>query len=181
MFNEFIALRARARVNRDNAIAEIRREYETALEKIDALQQELLGKSTIHHSRISAAVEAVMPKDADFTTNDIVAALELAEPGRAWKKRALEHQINRLREQGVVRRLKRATSNQPALFVRVDAPNRGPQLEDVSLRRAIGQALTKPMNTTEVLVAVLESGYQTEMSKANLRHTIVAGRFRGRL
>ena len=28
------------------------------------------------------------------------------------------------------------------------------------------------MNTTEVLVAVLESGYQTGMSKANLRHTI---------
>jgi len=172
MLTEFNALRARAKINRDKALADVQRDYELALEKIQALQEELLGATRERNTRLSAAIESVMPREADFTSGDLLAALENLEPGRAWKKRSIDNHIAYLRERGLVRRLKRSKSNEPAVYVRVAEPLRGPQTEDMPLREAIGQALTKPMNTTEVLVAVLESGYQTEMSKSNLRHTI---------
>ena len=80
--------------------------------------------------------------------------------------------IHRLRELGLIRRVRRARSNEPAMYARVEAPPRGQQVDDTSLMQAIGQALVRPMNTAEVSVAVLESGYQTKMSKSNFRYAV---------
>jgi hypothetical protein len=172
MNTEFMALRTRARINRDKAIEAIRRDYEVALEKIATLEQELLGQSTNRLTRVGAAIESVIPLEADFTTTDLLAALETAHSHRAWYKRSVDAHVNRLRERGLIRRVRGAKSNEPAVYVRVALPVRGTQVEDGSLLQAIGNALVRPMNSSEVTVAVLEAGYQTKMTKSNLRYNV---------
>ncbi len=172
MLDEFNALRTRARINRDRALAAVRREYEVALEKIAALQQELLGQQSTRKGRVGAAIESVIPLDTDFTVNDVVTALEDKEPERPWHYRSVYDHLIRLREQGLLRLVRRARSNEPAVFVRVETPLKGRQLDDVPLLAAIGKVFVRPMTLTEIMVAMIESGYQTKMSKVNLRHTV---------
>lgn len=170
--NEFNALRARARTKRDNAIAEVRSDYEAALVQIAALEQDLLGKVSSRYKSITAAIESVLPREATFTTVDVMASLEAMDPRRTWRKRSIDWTISRLRERGLVKRLKRATIHEPAVYVRSEAPVEPGPLADMTLLQVIGSVLTRPMTTTEVVVAVLEAGYQTSMSKTNLRNTV---------
>jgi hypothetical protein len=169
MSTEFVALRARARDKRDKAIAEIRRDYEAALVQIAALEQDLLGKVSSRHKKISSAIESVIPSDRTFTTLDILTALEALDPRRVWRKRSIDYVLTALRRKGLIRRLKRATIHERASYVRAGAPAAEPPLADMTLFQVIGQVLTRPMTTTEVVVAALEAGYQTTMEKRNLR------------
>lgn len=73
----------RAQDKRDKLIAAAKREYEQTLIAIAALEQDLLGKVSSRHKKISACIESVIPKDRTFTTTDILAALEALDPGRA--------------------------------------------------------------------------------------------------
>lgn len=179
MSNEFNALRARARDKRDKAIAEIRAEYEAQLVQIAALEQDLLGKVSSRHKKISSAIESVIPRDATFTTADIMAALEALDPRRAWRKRSIDNHFSRLRERGLIRRIKRATIHEPAVYVRPEAPVAAAPLEDMTLLQVIGKVLVRPMTTTEVCVAVLEAGYQTAMAKTALRNHVTRQLSRG--
>jgi hypothetical protein len=43
---------------------------------------------------------------------------------------------------------------------------------DLTLLQVIGKVLTRRMTTTEIVVAVLEAGYQTTMGKTNLRNHV---------
>jgi len=179
MSNEFNALRARARDKRDKAIAEIRREYEAQLVQIAALEQDLLGKVSSRYKKISAAIESVIPRDAEFTTGYIMAGLEALDPRRTWRKRSIDNHISRLRERGLIKRLKRATIHEPAVYARVDAPVKAAPLDDMTLLQVIGKVLVRPMTTTEVVVAVLEAGYQTTMAKTALRNHVTRQLGRG--
>ena len=167
--NEFNALRSRARERRDKAIAEARREYNAQLVKIAELEQDLLGKVQTGHKKISSAIESVIPREAPFTTVDLMAALEALDPRRNWRKRSLDNHLSRLRERGLIKRVKRPSVHEPAVYAREGAPVKAAPLDDLTLLQVIGRVLTRPMTVTEVAVAVLEAGYQTCMSKSNLR------------
>ncbi len=182
MSNEFNALRARARAKRDKEIAAVRAEYEATLVQIATLEQDLLGKVTSRYRKISAAIESVIPSDRPFSTADIMAGLEALDPGRVWRKRAIDSHISRLRERGLVKRLKRATAREPAVYSRADLPVKVVPLGDKTLQEVIRGVVTRPMTVTEVAVAVKESGYKSEMSNGNLRshvrRLLVQGGFR---
>jgi hypothetical protein len=178
--NEFNALRQRARDKRDKAIAEVRREYEAALVQIAALEQDLLGKVSSRYKKISAAIESVIPRESEFTTADIMAGLEALDPRRSWRKRSIDNHISRLRERGLIKRLKRATVHEPAVYARAEAPVKAAPLDDMTLLQVIGKVLAvRPMTTTEVVVAVLEAGYQTTMAKTALRNHVTRQLGRG--
>src|SRR5665811_2001341 len=98
MQNEFNALRARARDRRDKVISEARREYEYQLVQISKLEQDLLGKVSSRYTKISTAVESVIPRESTFTTVDVMASLEALDPRRAWRKRSVDSHIFRLRD-----------------------------------------------------------------------------------
>jgi hypothetical protein len=172
MSQEFNALRARARNLRDKAIADARSEYEYQLTQIAKLEQDLLGKVSSRYRKISAAIESVIPSDRTFTTVDIMTALEALDPRRAWRKRSIDNHLSRLRQRGLVRRVKRASIHEPAVYARAEAPVKPVPFEDMTLIEVVGKALTKPMTTTEICVAILEAGYQTEMSRNNLRNHV---------
>lgn len=179
MSNEFNALRSRARERRDKAIAEARREYSAQLVKIAELEQDLLGKVQANHKSIASAIESVIPRDSTFTTVDLMAALEALDSRRNWRKRSLDNHLSRLRERGLIKRLKRATVHEPAVYAREEAPVKAAPLDDLSLLQVIGKVLVRPMTVTEVAVAVLEAGWQTRMSKGNLRVHVAKSLARG--
>ena len=169
MSNEFNALRTRARDKRDRLIAEARREYESTLVDIAKLEQDLLGTRSHRYRKISAAIEAVIPRDRPFTTQDVMSGLEALDPGRVWRMHSVISHVTRLRERGLLTRIKRATKREHAVYTRVENPAKVVPLDDMTLLEVIRYVLTRPMSVTEVAVACLEAGYQTEMSNGNLR------------
>ena len=100
--NEFIALRTLARDKRDKAIALAKSEYAATLVDIARLEQDLLGKESSRHRKISALIESVIPRDRTFTTVDIMTALESLDPGRVCRKRSIDNHLSRLRDRGSV-------------------------------------------------------------------------------
>jgi hypothetical protein len=170
--NEFNNLRQRARAKRDKALAEIKAEYAYQLTQIAKLEQDLLGKVSSRYHKISAAIESVIPRDRSFSVLDIFTALEALDPRRPWRRRSVDNHLTRLRERGIIRRIRRSTIHEPALYVRAEhAPPPGP-MDDKSLFQAIGQVHKAPMSTTEILIAVVEAGYNSTMSRNNLRNAI---------
>lgn len=170
--NEFSKLRERARIKRDKLIAQARSEYAATLVQIAALEQDLLGKESSRHKKISASIESVIPSDRTFTTVDIMAGLEAIDPGRVWRKRSIDNHISRLRERGLVRRVKKSQGTDPAVYVRngVEVPAR--PFEDMTLTQVVRASLTRPMTATEVTVAMIEAGYETTMTRKALMDAV---------
>jgi hypothetical protein len=179
MTQEFNELRALARDRRDKALAEIRQEYEAALLKIASLEQELTRDGRPRYRAMAASVSSVMPTDKPFTTADIMAGLKALDPLRDWRWGGIDWVIGRLKKRGIVRRLKRATSRERAIYIRAEVPIKDGAMEDTTLVAAIGRVLTRPMTTTEVTIAVLESGYRTTMGRNNFRNHVVRQLGRG--
>jgi len=117
--NAFNELRRHAREKRDKAIQQARDDYAATLTRIAELEQDLLGRDSPQHKTIAACIDSVIPTDRPFTTVDIMAALEALDPRRNWRKRSLDSHIARLRERGLVRRVKRSQNRQPAVYARV--------------------------------------------------------------
>ncbi|MBW3599148.1 MAG: hypothetical protein KY475_17995 [Planctomycetes bacterium] len=171
--NEFIELRKRAREKRDKAIDQARKEYNETLVRIAALEQDLLGKEVSSHKRISACIDRVIPSDRPFTTVDIMTALEALDGGRAWRKRSVDHHIYRLRERGLLRRLRKSRKTEPAVYVRIGVKVEESPFQGMTLREVMRATLAeRPMNATELAVAMLDAGYETMQSPQAFRNAV---------
>lgn len=115
----FTELRKRAREKCDQAIARAKDEYRATLTRIAALEQDLNGNVPSSHKTISSAIESVIPSDRAFTTVDVMTGLEALDSGRTWRKRSVDNHISRMRSKGLIRRLKKARNNGPALYARL--------------------------------------------------------------
>ena len=113
-----------------------------------------------------------MPTDRQFTTVDIMPGLEALDPRRVWRKRSVDSQIARLRRKGLVIRLQRSKTHLPAVYVRADVQVESLTFGDKTLREFVRQVLDRPMTQTELVVAMLEGGYQTRMNPKKLRDAV---------
>jgi hypothetical protein len=170
--NEFSALRSRARDKRDKLIAQARKEYHSALIQIVMLERDLLGVTLKRYKKLSHAVQSVIPRDESFTSVTVMASLEALEPGRVWRKASIDGHITRLRQLGIIRRIRRAKGPEPALYVREGAEVPAMPFEDMTLPEVIQTVLTRPMTTAEVTVRLIEAGYDTRMPKKRLYNAV---------
>jgi hypothetical protein len=170
-FNE---LRKQAREKRDLAVTKARDEYSATLVRIAALEQDLLGRDPSTHRTIASCINSVLPSDRAFTTVDVMAALEALDSRRDWRKRSLDCHISRLREHGVVRRLRKAQNDRPALYVRVGVQTEPLPFEDKRLPEVVREVLEarQPLTSAELTMAMLEAGYQTTMKPKALRDAV---------
>jgi hypothetical protein len=169
----FNALRKQARDKRDKAINLAREDYSATLVRIAALEQDLLGREASTHQTIAGCINQTIPTDREFTTVDIMSALEALDPRRDWRKRSLDSHIQRLRERGIVRRIRKARGLEPAIYVRVGVPTTPRPFEDKTLAEVMAELLKmRPMNKTELTVALLEGGYQTTMTRQAFRAAV---------
>lgn len=182
---EFIELRRKAREKRDRAIGQARKDYSETLVRIAALEQDLLGRDLSSHKQISACIDRVIPTDREFTTVDIMTALEALDSARTWRKRSVDSHISRLRERGLVRRVRKARKTEPAIYARAGVKTAPRAFEGQTLKQVIeGTLAGGAMTQTELAVAMLEAGYETTMTPRAFRTAVGvvlrgnAGRFR---
>ncbi|HEY2882288.1 MAG TPA: hypothetical protein VGJ15_07635, partial [Pirellulales bacterium] len=112
-----IELRRLARERRDKAIAIATQRYQATLTRIAEIELDLIGQRCANHKRTSNIIGDAIPKDRPFTTLDVMAALEAMDPARSWYMRSVTNHIGRLRRIGMIRRIRRPTKKQNALYV----------------------------------------------------------------
>lgn len=170
---EFLALREAARVRRDKIIKQATQEYEDTIHAIAALADDLLGAEP-NRRTTAEAVNSLVPEDGTFTTGDIMDALEKSEPGRIWNERAVGNQLSRLRDKGIIKRIRRAKRTERAVYVRVGVEYEKGRFDDMTLRQVIAVVLTEqgPLKVTELTIAVLEGGYDTIMNRKSFRRAV---------
>ena len=135
-FNE---IRRKALEKRDKAIGIARAEYAETLARIAAIEQDILGREPSTHKTISSCVNRVLPQDRQFTLDDILAGLEALDPGRVWRRRSVDSYIFRLREKGIIRRLRRSKKTDPAIYVRVGVEVEKRPFENMTIKEGAAQ------------------------------------------
>jgi hypothetical protein len=170
--NEFTMLRARAREQRDNAIALARSTYETALNQITALENVLLERGKPKIKRISDCIGAVMPTDRPFTVEDIQELLQAAHPTRIWNKAVVSNHIGHMRNRGVIYRARKPKRGHNAVYAAKGVKVATSAFGDKPLSEVMLELLTEPMRPVELAVRILESDYDTNMSRENMRTTV---------
>jgi hypothetical protein len=169
----FNSLRKHAREKRDKAIANVRAEYAATLVRIAALEQDLLGREPTGHKTTSSCINRVLPSDRPFNSVDVMTALEALDSGRVWRKHTVDGHIARLRERGVVRRLRKSKGSEPAQYVRVGVKLEPAPFEDKTLVEVVGEVLgARSMTQTELVVAMLDAGYHSTMTPRALRDAV---------
>ena len=79
----------------------------------------------------------------------------------------------RLRERGVIRRLRRHKGHHLAQYVRVGVQADEQPFDNRTMTEVIEEVLgSRNLNQTEIAVAMLEAGYQTTMSPKRLRDAV---------
>jgi hypothetical protein len=166
-------LRKLARERRDKAILQATRDYNDTLMRIAAVEQDLLGKQRTGHKTIAATIYSAMPQDGPFTINDVIAGLRAMDPLGDWRAPAVTNQIGRLRHGGQVKRIRRATIKQPALYVRVGVEVAPTEYGDMTMLDAAEKLLReRGMTLTELAVCMKESGFTTMMTTRGLRSAV---------
>ena len=141
-------MRERARERRDKSLGQIRDEYADTLNAIAALEQQLLGRAIPDKTALSAAVDHAIPRGEQFTVAMIMSALEASDPGRVWPIASVRRHVTSLRENGIVRRVRRHAANQPGIYIWDDGampatPN------DRTLKQIVQEVATSGMPSTQ--------------------------------
>lgn len=170
----FLELRKAALDKRDAAIRQVRDEYAATIKRIAELEQDIKGSAPSDHKTIAQCVQEVIPYGRTFTTVDIMAGLEAMAPHRIWRKHSIITRLTVLQEKGVIKRISRPKGGEPAVYARIDVEVDTQPFGDLSLQEAIATLLAdRPSITqTDIIVALVESGYQTTMNKEALRNAV---------
>lgn len=182
--NEFQALRAKARQNRDIAIDRARSDYDSAMARIDQLERDLNGNASGKSINLSACMDTVIPSDGEFSTDEIIAKLESRYPETNWPKRTVNGHIYRLRKLGILRRLTIHKKGEPSKYARNGAAVQERPFGDKSLEQVMVEVLgSKSMTVGELTVTIWDAGFQTTSTKKGLRAAIAgvlrnSGRFK---
>ena len=140
----------------------------------------MLGHHSVHGKSIMQCVTSVLPRDEEFSTATVMAALEALDPRRNWHRKSIDDVFTKLRSRNIIRRLTRCTRNEPATYVRVESPATTPPPEtEENVAKVLRAVVTRPMTTAEACVAVIESGYRPELPKTLLRKYVARELLKG--
>jgi hypothetical protein len=122
---------------------------------------------------MASCINQLTPTDRTFTTVDIMAGLEAMDPGKVWRKRSVDSQIQVLRDKGLVKRIKRSKGTEPAVYARIEVPTEPLPFQDLNLADVVAEVLkAEPLTQTEIVVTMLEAGYETTMGQKALRDAV---------
>lgn len=167
--HEFTALRARAKERRDQAIRVARLSYEQTISQIAELENRLLDRGKPKIKLLVDCVREVMPTDRPFTIQEVMESLEVLDPARIWKRVAVGNIITAMRKRGIIYRVRKPKLGQNAIYAAKGVKAAAPKLGDASLVDVMHSVCTRPMTPTEVMVAVLEAGYETSMARKTMQ------------
>lgn len=160
--NAIKQLKQEAAAKRDTAIQVAKTEYNETVQKIAELETRLKGERRPRPTRttkIADIIWSILPSDKTFTLNDVLGALEAAEPDRRWVKQSVYVALNRFLKAGAIKRIKRSGHKQAAVFAlpEVQMPEAKTMLDWA--KEVDGWADMKPV---ELMVRMVENGYEME-------------------
>lgn len=170
--NHIASLRVVAAEKRDRAIAKAKQDYKETIAKLDAVALALLDAVTSEECRISHRIESLIPRSEAFSVRQIMEGLEQMDPTRRWDGVVVRQHLTYLRRRGIIKRVRRASTKTPAMYVRTQEGIEASPDRDRPLIEILKSVATKPMTTTEFAVAATEAGYQTQQTPARFRNTI---------
>lgn len=168
----FGQIKIKAREKRDKLIEQAKAEYVATLTAIAKLEQDILGTHSSRHQKLSACVEQVIPREGTFTTVEVMAGLEGLDPGRVWLAHSVNTYITRLRDKGIIRRVRQAKMGSPAVYAWGDAKVEAQPFDNMTLEDVMLQTLVEPKTAVELTLAIVEAGYQTSMARYALRNAV---------
>lgn len=155
--DSFADLRERAAAKLDSTIEAARKEYRDTILKINQLQDELAPRKARAAARFPTSIMGLVgqhiPRDRQFTSHDILDAMELAHPDKPLNQKTVVWAVGRLGARGLIRRVAKD------------------RLGNIIWCHAESQLDDKPfevMPVSDVITQVLQDGPQTP-------HEIVAG------
>lgn len=170
--NAFEDLRKIATAKRDNAFKQARSEYSDAIRKIAELESQLTGsrkrpKSKLDNGSLPDIIFHSAPVDRPFSIEEACGFIRAADPDRKFTKASVNTTVNRMKNEGVLKHIATAKGkNQVALYALADA-NCHPQRKLlIDWAREILAANNKPMKAVEVMVEMVEKGFQMQSEPA---------------
>lgn len=130
--NPFVELRKQALEKRNTAIALAKSDYEQRLIQIAKLERELTGNYR-RYRKVTSCVEQVIPVDREFSTQDIMVALEALDNTRTWRKDGVDKHLSKMRQLGLIQRVRKPRNNEPAIYVRAGVATKDRPFQDMTL------------------------------------------------
>lgn len=170
-------LKAQAREKRDQAIADARAEFNSAMASIRKLERELAPKEKkpprASGAPVFALVAASVPSEP-FTCGDLLAALRKADPQREFTVGTVRVYLRMLSDRGMIQRVARGGRNQ-TVWESIDGatvPEKPfaalyiPDAAEVVLRER------GPLRVNELVVALQDRGYRVDADPAVLSNSV---------
>lgn len=174
--NDFSELRRLAREKRDEAIKAARLEYQVTLEEINALQKRLTKKPSQKGKPkpivpLRVLILDVAPHDSTWTVSEVTKRLERPETD----ENLIRATLSKMLKKGDIKRIRRGRNNIPALFAvkdygPADAGLNG--LSQIEAAEIVLRQLGRPVSLTQLVVEMLEQGYEPVTDERTLRRSL---------
>ena len=176
--NDFSELRRLAREKRDEAIKAARLEHQVTLEEINALQKRLTKKPSQKGKPkpivpLRVLILDVVPSDSAWTVAEVTKRLERPETD----ENLIRATLSKMLKKGDIKRIRRGRNNIPALFAVKDY---GPDdaglngLSQIEAAEIVLRQLGRPVSLTQLVVEMLERGYEPVTDERTLRKSLGA-------
>ncbi|MBP88886.1 MAG: hypothetical protein CMJ64_19595 [Planctomycetaceae bacterium] len=153
----FDELRKLAMQRRDKAVQSARRDYHATLEEIAILQSRFVQPRC---GGVADAVRALLPVDRPFTLADLMGILK--EAGREVSLPVLRTTMHRLEKSGEVRRVVGSHKHRKTVYAIASLECEPPKPTAIKLAEQVLSESDSPMTATEIMVAMLDRGFQPE-------------------
>jgi hypothetical protein len=181
MSTPFAALRKLAADRRDKAFEAARREFDSALQDIAALEKKLVLRAPVKRPRnrqtrkLIDTIVSVIPDDRTFNRDDLCGWVREADPERTFTKATITTNINRLIGEGVLKRVTTAAGKQRATYAvpSFECPEPAPSMLDMA--EEVLREKGKPMDATSLMVALLDRGVEPEFGPKQALDKLVHG------
>ena len=171
-------LRQRAADKRDRAIKAARADFRNAVRLLDQLAQSVGPEPPPARRRngprpIMELMESVIPRDKPFTLGELVAALQAAEPDRAFHVPSVRTLMPDLVKAGAIRKVRRAAGGHVYWAHPECRVDDGP-IAALSIADATALVLDEcgPLTAAEIVVNLKERGYRTDADPRTLLTTL---------
>ena len=175
----FDELRQLASERRDAAIQAAKDEYREVLRGIATIERQL-GISTppkYQERRLSLAdaIVSLMPHDRTFCLDDACRWLSETDPSRTFTRGSITSNLYVLVKRGIIKRVRYASGNQCSAYAVPSFVCDDPPSTILDFAEAVIREAGQPMTATEIMVAMLESGFEPEIGPKRALGSLLRG------
>lgn len=175
----FDDLRQLASDRRDQAIETAKAEYREALKSIAAMERRLGVETPAKYQErrpsLADATVSLVPQDCTFGLDDICGWLRQDDPSRTFTRGSITSNLYVMVKRGIIKRVRYASGNQCAAYAVPSFNCDGPPSTILDIAEAVLREADKPMTATEIMVTMIESGFESEIGPKRAMASLLRG------